>query len=368
MKKKRNRIRIYSQIFFLIIFNNKLFSNSSLDILKNDVSAGVLGISGAYAVTNADIFSTNYNPATLGLLDRMQIGGNYSNGFEDAKYSYIAYGMPLPFKAISNISNPYMAISIYASNLGDFTYRQLSSDGIVSEKSMDAEKDTVITLAYGEKVDSQTVYISPSVKSKFESSIGVAVKFINSKLLDKYSANTIALDAGYYGSFTDLGLDFGASISNMLGSIKYISEKEDLPSTLRVGLSYSKPTIMDQRFKVAAEFNRYISDKDNSLSAGIEYTLENIFIFRSGYRFLSDNKGFSAGVGLFAGDFTIDVATVFYDVYKYSSVSIKYSFGKSYQSDKNEKKELKKFIKTKEEEKSRPVPPSKTTKDQIIIF
>ncbi|MEW6012904.1 MAG: PorV/PorQ family protein, partial [Elusimicrobiales bacterium] len=353
-------------IIFLILTSNT-YSNSSLDILKNDISAKVVSMAGSDAVTNKDIFSINYNPAALGFLNNSQIAINYSNGFEDSKYSYIAFGTILPYKVISDFSKPYIGLSIYATDLGDMIYRTIDDNGNITEKNLSTEKNVIITLSYGEKIHRENVFIYQGVKSNFESGIGISAKFINSKLVG-YSANTIALDGGYFGSFTDIGLDFGVSISNTIGSIKYIEEKYNLPTVLRAGISYSKPTIMDQRVKTSLEFDRYITDKKSSLKLGLEYTIENTISFRTGYKFLDDNKGFSVGIGLFAGNFSVDLATVFYDIYKYSSVSIKLRFGEK-EEKKEESKQLKKFLqkenKTKETLPQKPQGPSK---DTIIIF
>ncbi|MEF3279742.1 MAG: hypothetical protein K6357_02085 [Elusimicrobiota bacterium] len=366
---KNKKIKtVFKIITIIIILSKNLYSNSAIDVLKNDVSASVLAMAGSNAALNLDIFSVNYNPATLGEIKSYQTAISYSNGFEDATYSYAALGMPFPTNIISNISKPYIAMSIYMTSLGDFIDRRINPDGTISEKKINAEKNTIVSFSYAEKITKETVIISPTIKSKFESNIGIGVKFIDSKLLDKYSANTVAVDAGYYGNFVDIGFDFGISVSNAIGSIKYIEEKYNLPTILRVAASYSKPTIMDQRTKISCEFDRYINDKQNSLRIGLEYTFEKIMSIRTGYRFLEDNKGLSIGVGLFAGGFSIDIATVFYDVYKYSSVSIKFKFGKQVEEEK-QSKELKKFIEKEEKKTDRPSrPKTSPLKNQIIVF
>lgn len=359
-------------VLYIILLSQavNIYSNSSVDILKNDVSAKVISLAGSNAVTSYDIFSVNYNPATLGAIKETQAAFNQSNGFEDSKYSYISFGTPLPFKVISDFSNPYIGFSAYIANLGDMISRTIDNNGTITEKTISSEKDTVITLSYGEKVYKENnIFISQGLKSNFESGVGLGIKFINSKLLDKYSANTIALDCGYYGDLTDIGAKFGISLSNTMGSIKYIEEKYNLPTILRVGLSYSKPTIMEQSAEASVEFDRYINDKKNSLKLGIEYTIEKIFSVRAGYKFLDDNKGLAVGVGFFAGNFSIDLGTVFYDVYKYSSVSLKYGFGAKEEVKKEKSKELKKFIeKQTPDNKTQLKPKEKSTKDTIIIF
>lgn len=358
--------RLFITGLILLVLQINIFPNSSIDILKNDISAKIISIGGAGSVVNNDIFSINYNPGALSSLNRMQIGINYSNGFEDANYSYIAFGSPLPTKIISDISYPYLGMSIYVSNLGKLTNRTIESNGSITEKTINAEKNTIITFAYSEKINSNTLMISPQLKSKFDSGVGIGIKIINSKLLEKYSATAIAVDSGYYGNFVDLGVDFGISLLNTIGNIKYIKEKYNLPTTFKIGASYSKPTVMDQWTKVYLEFDRYVVDKKNSLKLGVEYTIENMFSARMGYKFLDENKGLSIGFGFFVGNFSCDIATVFYDIYKYSSLSIKYSFG-TVTEKKKHSKELKKYIEKEERKQPQPTKPS-SYNNQIIVF
>ena len=366
---------IMERIFFiLLIFSKILYSNSSLDVLKNNVSAKSISLGGASSVTETDIFSTFSNPAVLSVVESYQVGVNYSNGFEDANYSYLSFGIPLNQKVISDISKPYIGFSIYLTNLGDMTQRSIINDTIV-EKNISTEKNKIFIFSYAEKIDRQTTYITPKLKSNFESSIGFNVKLINSKLLE-YSANTYALDIGYFGSLTDIGLDFGFSLLNTLGKIKYIEEKNDLPTTFKAGVSYTKPTIMENKTKFAIEYDNYIVDKKNSLSIGIEYNIENVFSAGAGYRFIDDDKGPSFGVSIYHGGFEASISTVFYQVYKYTSFSIRYSFGKKEEKDEKEKvsRPLKKII---DEDKGiQKAKPSKEIKDSdkkekkdvIIIF
>jgi hypothetical protein len=359
----------------IILFSKILGANSSLDVLKNNVSAKNIAMSGANSTTETNIFSGFTNPAALSKLSNYEIGLNYSNGFEDSKYSYISFGFPIKEKIFSDISNPYIGFSFYMTDLGDMIERSIINGNIV-EKSISTEKNKILIFSYSEKIGKQTTYITPTLKSNFESSIGFNIKLINSKLLE-YSANTYALDVGYLGSLSDIGLDFGFSLLNTLGKIKYIEEKNNLPTTFKAGLSYTKPTIMENKTKFALEYDNYIVDKKNSLSIGIEYTIENIFSAQAGYKFMDDNKGPSVGVTLYGSGFEASISTVFYDIYKYTSISIKYSFGKKEEKQEKEKysKPLKKVIEEDKKaiQKSKPSKEIKDSdkkekKDVIIIF
>jgi len=358
-------------IIIILISSKTLYSNSAVDVLKNNINPKSIALGGADSTTNIDIFSTFTNPAALSGLNNFNIGLNYSNGFEDAKYSYLTFGAPLNYELLSSISKPYLGFSLYLTDLGEMIERKIVNNTVV-EKTVSTEKNRIFIISYSEKIDKQTTYITPTLKSNFESSIGFNIKLINSKLLE-YSANTYAFDIGYFGSLTDIGLNFGASLLNTLGKIKYIEEKNELPTTFKIGLSYTKPTIMENKTKFAVEYSNYITDKKNSLSMGIEYNIEDVFSAAIGYRALDDNNGLSFGVSLYKGGFEASVSVALYEVYKYTSFSIKYSFGKREENEKdNFSKPLKKVIKEdKTIKKSKPekeMKDKKENKDVIIIF
>ncbi|MCX7641874.1 MAG: PorV/PorQ family protein [Elusimicrobiales bacterium] len=346
----------------ILILNLKL---SGLDILKNDFNALVVGMAGSNAAIEEGISALNYNPAGLAFGKKFETSLSLSNGFEDASYSYISTAIEIPYKILSEFSTPHCGMSIYFSNLGNMKIRTIDNSGNITEKNTSAEKDTIITFGYAEKLTEQTIYISPSTKSKFEGAAGISLKYINSTLLSKYSANSLAADVGYIGKLTDVGITFGLSLSNSLGKIKYYKEEYKLPTIFRIATSYSRPTILENKTTISIEYDSYLTDKKQSLKLGIDYTIEDIFSFRTGYRFFDDNKGLTLGIGLYTHNFSFDIATTFTSVYKYSIFSVTYRLG-NFQDKPTPKKspQLEKF-KEKNREKTPPLP--STNKEKTII-
>ncbi|MGC8867357.1 MAG: hypothetical protein ACP5PA_04000 [Elusimicrobiales bacterium] len=343
-------------------------SSASLDILKNDFSASLVGLSSSKAAVEEAIYAINYNPAGLSFSQKAEFYATLSNGFDNASYSYFAFGSQIGKKVFSDIAYPHIAASFYLSDLGDIKLRTLDDYGNITEKNINAEKDYILSLGYAEKISQQTVYISPSVKSKFISAAGISLKYLNSKLLERYSASSLAFDAGYLGKLEDIGLNFGISLSNTFGRIKYISESYKLPVILRIGLSYSRPTIMESNATLCLEYDSYITDKKNSLKAGIDYTIKNSFSFRTGYKFLDDNKGLSLGISIYALNFSLDIGTTFSSVYKYTFFSIGYKIpaNEAEGSIKQKSPQLNKFKEKKAKDKTNTSIPSKG--NTIIVF
>lgn len=349
-------------IVFFIIFN--ILYSASIDVLKNDFNAISSSLSGANSSIQSGIYSLNSNPAGLVFGGKTEFITSVSNGFEDAKYSYLGSSFEIPINILNEKFYPQLGVSIYLTDLGTIKSRTLDNYGNISEKNIDAEKNAIFSFGYSEKVNDEITYLTPSIKSRFEGSIGLGFKFIKSTLLSNYSANSFAIDAGYMASLSDIGLSFGISAIN-IGKIKYLDENNDLPQTLRVSVSYSRPTILENQTTLYLGYDSYVVDKKQSFKIGLEYSIENIFSFRTGYKFLDDNKGLSVGIGLYTGNFSFDISTSFASIYKYSFLSVSYRIPKKEKTTKEKKRpQLDKF---REKQKDKYTPPPQPSKEKVII-
>lgn len=349
-------------IKLLVLLNLSVFS-ASIDILKNDFNAISSSLSGANSSIQKGVYSINSNPAGLIFGQKAEFVTSISNGFEDARYSYFGSSFEFPINFLNEKFYPQVGFSLYLSDLGNMKVRTIDNNGIISEKNINSEKDLVFSIAYSEKTNDEITHLTPSKKSRFEGGLGFGIKFIKSKLLSKYSARALAIDIGYTAKLEDLGLNFGISVVN-IGNIKYLDEKNKLPQTIRASVSYSKPTILENKTTLYLGYDNYIADKAQSWKVGFEYLIENIFSFRSGYNFLHDNKGLSLGVSLYAGKFSFDISTSFTSVYKYSFLSISYRIPKEEKLKEKKKTHLEKF-KEKQKEKEPDLP--QPSKERVII-
>ncbi|PIS46724.1 MAG: hypothetical protein COT17_07070 [Elusimicrobia bacterium CG08_land_8_20_14_0_20_51_18] len=353
---------------FLLAITAPLFSggNTSVDVLKNDVSPKAVSMGGSYAAICDDVYSIYYNPAGLGQLPSPEISFNYSGGFEDAKTNYLAFGTPLPVKGFAGLDKGVLAVSFHTTSLGDFNYRYINYDGTIYSKTVDAEKNTIITLAYAEKVSEGDVKFE-SYKAYVEQYLGLGFKYVKSTLLeDDDPPTTFAVDAGYKAVEPKLGLSFGLSLLNTMGAIKYVEEKYSLPTILRAGLSWKKPTVMEQQVTLSAEYDKFINDDDASLKFGVEYHLQQVLNFRLGYKMMEENSGFSFGLGLFSGDFSLDFASSMLAVYNSSSISLSYRFDNFFTEGTKTRKIYKEEKKKKrpEREQERSKEPSREKKSK----
>ncbi|MEI7482377.1 MAG: PorV/PorQ family protein [Elusimicrobiota bacterium] len=335
LKHNRKRALVWVFLFaFTLVPNPYTLSpafsggpgSASVQILKTDMSPRAMGMGGSFVAVADDIYATNYNPAGIGQLYIPEASAMYLSGFEDSKLQYLAFGMPLPMTGLAGLDKPGLAFSALFSQNGDFTYRLINPNGTVSSSNMDAETTRVFALTYGEKVYSGEMNLE-GYKATFEQYLGLSAKYIGSELLGKYSASAFAADAGWLVREPNLGLTFGAALSNYGTGIKYRTKTEALPSILRLGLSYQRPTILDQSVLLSLESDSHMNESLKSLRAGLEYHFEKYFNFRLGYKTMEDNSGMTMGLGIrhegFALDFAMSLAN---EVFNTSQVSFSYKF------------------------------------------
>lgn len=300
--------------------------SAGMQVLKTDMSPRAFGMGGAFVAVADDIYAMNYNPAGLGQLYIPEASAMYLSGFGDSKLQHFSYGMPLPFIGFGGLQKPSAGLSLMMSDAGTFDYKQIMPDGSVFAKSYDAQKDVVLTLGYGEKVYSGETNLE-GYNAKIEQYLGMNAKYIRSTLLNSYSANTFAFDAGWLLMEPKLGVSLAASMANYGGGLKYDSETTKLPSILRVGASYEHPTVLDQTLLLAVEGDLYTVEALKSLRFGMEYSFERMFSLRLGYKGGEDNKGLTMGFGLRYGDMSLDLGMgVGNAVYNATQVAFSYKF------------------------------------------
>jgi hypothetical protein len=301
--------------------------STGVQVLKTDVSPRAFAMGGAYVAVADDVYAVNYNPAGLAQLYLPEASAMYLSGFEDSSLNYLAFGMPLPVQGLAGLDKPGLAVSALFSDSGEFTYNSIGDTGGVSSLSMDAEKTRVIALSYGEKVFSGPVHFTESYKPNLEQYLGLSVKYIGSELLETYSASAVAFDAGWMVRDPETGLALGAALTNFGSGLQYYKESAALPSTVKVGASYQRPTVMSQSLLLAGEADFHVGEQLKSYKAGLEYHFQEIFSFRLGYTGGEANSGATGGLGVRYENFSLDFGlSLGGEVYNASQVAFSYKF------------------------------------------
>ncbi|MEA3307474.1 MAG: PorV/PorQ family protein [Elusimicrobiota bacterium] len=340
--------------------------------LKTDISPRALGMGGSFVAVADGIYNVTYNPAGMGQLYLPEVSAMHLSGFSDTKTQFVAIGAPLPFLGLSGIGKPGIAFSALFESDGDFVFRSIDpNNGSIYTKKMEAEKNTVLSLSYGEKVFDEDVNIE-GYNAAITQYMGLSVKYLKSRLLDTYSAASFLFDAGYLITETNIGLSLGASISNMGGKLKYVSKEESLPTILRLGASYFKPTLKDQTLLFSLEGDIYTNEKLKALKFGLEYHFQKVFNLRMGYKAMTENNGLTMGVGFFHEGIELDFGmSVSNDVFNTSQISLTYKFRnfKGYKpAKKREYYAPQKKRKPKKPRKKRVDPRKKKSKDSDFFW
>ncbi|GAB4033670.1 MAG: hypothetical protein Fur0012_13540 [Elusimicrobiota bacterium] len=369
--------KIFTPLFLAILALRPLFlsaegGNSSVDILKGDISPRAMSMGGAYAAAADDSQGAFYNPAAIGVIANPEAAFSYSGGFDKTQLNHLSFAMPLPYRGFSNLNRGVLGASILSSSLGKFTYRYIAADGSVVSSNMDAEKNMVFSLSYGEKASEGETAIDKH-KLFLEHYLGVSVKYVKSTLLEDYSAGTPAFDAGYRMVEPEKGFSFGLSVSNFGGKIKYVKQSYPLPQILRAGIALRSSPIMDQQLLFTTEYDKFIQDGESAAKVGLEYHLQKILNLRVGYAGIQENKGFSLGLGFFLDNVSADFSTSMLSVYSYSAFSLSYRFsGVEIKEVKKKKKQIKvdeeEAPRRKESVKEKPKPKPKTSSDDFLML
>lgn len=132
-------------------------------------------------------------------------------------------------------------------------------------------------------------------------SIGVNAKYILSQI-EKVQASTYALDIGLlYDPVIVPGLHVGLNIQNIGPGLKFIEQKDPLPTCLRAGVGYSWESLT-----IGFAMNDYLKG-ENDICIGAEYVLLNTLPLRIGY---NTRSAISGGFGLIYGNLDIGYAVI----------------------------------------------------------
>jgi len=162
------------------------------------------------AVTN-DLSAFGYNPASLKSLERGQASFMYQKGMAEDSYGQFSIGGPLKRSGLG------LSVGYYDAGSMDL----VEEDGGTS-RTVTAQKDLLVSLGYAREMGGITY--------------GLTGKYIQSKLIDKYSATAYAMD---FGAQMALGgrLNIGAAVQNLGTQMKFVEEGDSLPRIYRAGAS-----------------------------------------------------------------------------------------------------------------------------------
>ena len=232
-----------------------------------------------------DANALQINPAAMAGLDRASVVGTHGTYIDSSSFDTVSYVSPTTKRGAWGVGFQY-----FSAGSIDRTDNAGNPDGSLTPN------DLALTGGYARPV-------GPVVG-------GVGVKYIKSTLVD--SASTMSVDLGVEsrGLMKDR-LKLGLVGQNLLGSLTYDQESNDLPMQIKVGAGYE----VKKNWTAVADMV-FPKGADSWLSLGTEYGLKmyepwGLFL-RGGYNTRSSDvdgfAGFTLGLGVTHESLSVDYA------------------------------------------------------------
>lgn len=257
-----------------------LKGTTGANFLKIGVGARASGMGGAFVGIADDATSIYWNTAGLSQLNQQEIVFVHNEWYQDIKYEYLGYSLPIRSKSTLGFSLTYLS-------LGEFQ----GYDALDNPTSEFSAYGAVLGFAYAYRV-SQSI------------SLGIGLKGIEEKL-ENEKASSLALDFGFI--YKPGRLSIGMAYTNLGSSMKFIQEKEPLPTKFSLGVGYK---IFEDRVSLAWDLDLPKDDKP-ILKQGMEYRYQEAIFLRLGYEYKTsaqnlEGTGLSLGGGFKFSNWEID--------------------------------------------------------------
>ena len=253
------------------------------------------------AVTN-DLSAFGYNPASLQSLQSGQAAFMYQKGMADDAYGHFMIGGPMKSGSLG------LAVGYYNAGSMDLTDENLNT------RTVNAQTDLTVSLGYARKIGN--------------TSAGLTVKYLSSKLIEQYEAKAYAADLGIQSELTSR-LGIGVAIQNLGNKVTYLSEGDSLPRIYRAGMSYMLiPGAHMTTLLLDAPY--HANEKQLRPAAGLEVKLGPLAV-RGGYKKTAGLQNeFTVGAGFLMGGSAIDYSFGMVDQLSAEHrVSVSMRFGES---------------------------------------
>ncbi|MCZ6776609.1 MAG: PorV/PorQ family protein [Ignavibacteria bacterium] len=128
--------------------------------------------------------------------------------------------------------------------------------------------------------------------------VGITAKFLYEKILID-EASGFAVDIGTQYQTPIENLSVGAVLANLGGMSTLRNEKSSLPTLLRIGPGYSTELVnISSDLTLASDLVYVFPENRSYVSLGGELLFSQTIAARAGYRFGSDGRGFTTGIGV----------------------------------------------------------------------
>lgn len=235
----------------------------------------------AYTTAEDDVLALHYNPAAP--LKSPQAVTFYQRGIVEDSFGLLGVGSPTPFGKLAATILFYDAGSINLDN------------GAGQARTVSAQRDYLLTLSGGWHPLNGL-------------SLGVNAKAMRSTLVDEFTANGYFLDFGVlYKPVPQWA--FGTSVQNLGTGLAYGSSSEEVPRTIRVGVSHRFQFPPNQLW-LAFDTTKAADDSRPQSHVGLEYLFARALALRAGYQDGLDTGRLTTGLGFRLRALGLDYALI----------------------------------------------------------
>lgn len=199
-------------------FSSKSAGTSAATFLKIGAGARPTGLGEAYTGVADDVNSIYWNTAGLSTLKKNEFVAMRAELFQGLQYNFFAFAYPT--KRIGTFA-------VGLNNLSISEIEQRSADTDKPDTTF-SSNDSAYTLAYALRLP---------IQQEDGLHIGVGMKYIRQTLAGS-EANSYAADIGSLYRFSGSPISLGMTVQNLGTKVKFKSEEDALPLTLKVGGSY----------------------------------------------------------------------------------------------------------------------------------
>lgn len=254
---------------------------SGASVLRQSSSARVVGMGEAYTAVAENVYTLQYNPAGLAVIEQAEISALYVKGLDDVYYGYL--GLAYPFDGGA------AAASLLTLQGGMIEINE--EDG--TSETLNAQQDYVFCIGGGWEIISLPKGLM----------VGAVFKVIHSVLVEQYRALAFAVDIGVYYPTPIKGLTVGVSFQNIGTELKYLEATDPLPFIARAGVGYKIDFQNDNYLQMAADLLN-----EDKLHLGVEYGFNNSAWVRLGYKIGYSLESLTCGLGLGIEKLRVDYA------------------------------------------------------------
>ncbi|MFH1699919.1 MAG: PorV/PorQ family protein [Candidatus Zixiibacteriota bacterium] len=281
MTNRNFRYSTIIAIMVLLTVAMPVFAGTGLLNMLNLTGSRQSAMGETAMLASPDPFNLEYNSSSITGMTRGKLGVSYNN-------------------FIQNRSTSTLAMIFPAAGIDFGVHLRLSSINGIEARDETASADPLYTFSAHDFAIK--TYGAFDISGRF--SAGVSLGYLLEKIdVDRVSTVVMGLSSRYK---FDHGFNAYASVENLGGKFKYITEEMDAPTIIRIGSQYQKNSL-----GFAIDYIN-IKSGESHIHIGTEYLYNEILYLRAGYQTGYDNKDISAGLGFVYRNMRIDYAFIPY--------------------------------------------------------